>query len=563
MESIVTNGDAQSARQSAQSAGESAQSAGGSAQSARGSAQSARQRAQSARGSAQSTPAALIRATQTWPAQQAIVDLQWKECVELTYAELLERVRDFAAALVASGFEAGDRVAIWSPNSYHWPIAALGIQYAGGVLVPLNTRYTATEAVDVIERAQVSAVVVSGEFLGVDHATELLAEHRSSLPDLVVRVPLDGSAPPPEGSVDWSDFVTRATDETRAEADRRADTVAPEDISDILFTSGTTGKSKGVLAEHQQTIAGARAWGANGLLSPSDRYLMVNPYFHTFGYKAGILPSVLFGTTMIPLAVYSPTEAMRVVESERATVFPGAPTIFQTILDDPARAAHDLSSLRLVVTGAAIVPVVLIERIQRDLGVDTVITAYGQTESSGFITTCTPDDDDVTVATTCGRAFDGMEIALSDQGEVLTRGAMVMRGYLDDPAATEATIDADGWLHTGDVGVIDERGNLRITDRLKDMFICGGFNVYPAEVEQTLARLDGVTETAVIGVPDDRLGEVGRAYVTIHDAAHLTENDVLSYARTHLANFKVPRSVVFVDAFPRNASGKILKRELR
>ena len=454
-------------------------------------------------------------------------------------------------------------MAIWSPNSYHWPIAALGIQYAGGVLVPLNTRYTATEAVDVIERAQVSAVVVSGEFLGVDHAAELLAEHRSSLPDLVVRVPLNGSAPAPEGSVDWSDFVTRATDETRAEADRRADTVAPEDISDILFTSGTTGKSKGVLAEHQQTIAGARAWGANGLLSPSDRYLMVNPYFHTFGYKAGILPSILFGTTMIPLAVYSPTEAMRVVESERATVFPGAPTIFQTILDDPARAAHDLSSLRLVVTGAAIVPVVLIERIQRDLGVDTVITAYGQTESSGFITTCTPDDDDVTVATTCGRAFDGMEIALSDQGEVLTRGAMVMRGYLDDPAATEATIDADGWLHTGDVGVIDERGNLRITDRLKDMFICGGFNVYPAEVEQTLARLDGVTETAVIGVPDDRLGEVGRAYVTIHDAAHLTENDVLSYARTHLANFKVPRSVVFVDAFPRNASGKILKRELR
>ena len=559
MESIVTNGDAQSARQSAQSTGQSAQSAGQSAL-------SAGQRARSTGESAQSTPAALIRAARTWPAQQAIVDRQWSTRgagVELTYSELLECVREFAAALVASGFEAGDRVAIWSPNSYHWPIAALGIQYAGGVLVPLNTRYTATEAVDVIERAQVSAVVVSGEFLGVDHAAELLAEHRGSLPDLVVRVPLDGSAPAPEGSVDWSDFVTRATDETRAEADRRADTVAPEDISDILFTSGTTGKSKGVLAEHQQTIAGARAWGANGLLSPTDRYLMVNPYFHTFGYKAGILPSILFGTTMIPLAVYSPTEAMRVVESERATVFPGAPTIFQTILDDPARAAHDLSSLRLVVTGAAIVPVVLIERIQRDLGVDTVITAYGQTESSGFITTCTPDDDDVTVATTCGRAFDGMEIALSDQGEVLTRGAMVMRGYLDDPAATEATIDADGWLHTGDVGVIDERGNLRITDRLKDMFICGGFNVYPAEVEQTLARLDGVTETAVIGVPDDRLGEVGRAYVTIHDAAHLTENDVLSYARTHLANFKVPRSVVFVDAFPRNASGKILKRELR
>lgn len=181
MESIVTNGDAQSTGGSAQSAG----------------------------GSARSTPAALIRAAQTWPAQQAIVDRQWDkggeggESVELTYAELLERVREFAAALVASGFQAGARVAIWSPNSYHWPIAALGVQYAGGVLVPLNTRYTATEAIDVIERSQVSAVVVSGEFLGVDHAAELLGARGSSLPDLVVRVPLDGSAPPPEGSVDW------------------------------------------------------------------------------------------------------------------------------------------------------------------------------------------------------------------------------------------------------------------------------------------------------------------------------------------------------------------------
>ena len=556
MEATVTNGG------DAQSAAEGAQSTTGGAQSAAESARSAAEGARSAAGSAQSTPAALAHAARTWPTQQAVVDTQWGATVELTYAELLEQVRDFAAALVASGFSPGDRGAIWSPNSYHWPIAALGIQYAGGVLVPLNTRYTTTEAVDVIERSQVAAVVVSGDFLGVDHADDLLAEHRRSLPELVVRVPLGESTNAPEGAVDWSSFLARGNAQTRAEADRRAAAVAPDDISDILFTSGTTGKSKGVLAEHQQTIAGSRAWGANGRLSPTDRYLMVNPYFHTFGYKAGILPAILFGATMIPLAVYSPADAMRLVESQRATVFPGAPTIFQTILDDPSRPDHDLSSLRLVVTGAAIVPVVLVERIQRDLGVDTVITAYGQTESSGFISTCRPDDDDVTVATTCGRAFEGMEIAVSDQGEVLARGAMVMRGYLDDPAATTATIDADGWLHTGDVGVIDERGNLRITDRLKDMYICGGFNVYPAEVEQTLARLDGVTETAVIGVHDDRLGEVGRAFVALREGATLTEDDVLTYARTHLANFKVPRSVVFVDGFPRNASGKILKREL-
>ncbi|EON34780.1 Acyl-CoA synthetase [Gordonia terrae C-6] len=512
------------------------------------------------------TPAALLRAARTWPDRIALVDGQWDPSshprLELTWTQLHSAVRAFAGSLVASGIEAGDRVAIWSPNSFHWPIAALGVHYAGATLVPLNTRYTTGEAVEIIERSGARAVVVSGEFLGADHASELLREHRASMPAVVVRVPLTPGATAPDGAVDWHDFLERATDDARADADRRAGAVSPEDISDILFTSGTTGKSKGVLATHRQTLTGSHGWGANAGLNPDDRYLMVNPYFHTFGYKAGILPSVLFGVTMLPLAVYSPEQAMKLVSDERATVFPGAPTIFQTILDDPKRADHDLSSLRIVITGAAIVPVVLVERLQHDLGVDTVITAYGLTEASGFVSTCTPDDDDTTVANTCGRAFPGMEIRLSDDGEVLARGDMVMVGYLDDPDATAATIDADGWLHTGDIGTIDERGNLKITDRLKDMYICGGFNVYPAEIEQTLARIDGVSESAVVGVPDDRLGEVGRAYLTVRSGTDLDEAQVIAYAREHLANFKIPRSVVFVDEFPRNASGKILKRNL-
>lgn len=512
------------------------------------------------------TPAALRRAVRTWPDRIALVDGQWDPSshprLELTWAQLHSAVHAFAGSLVASGIEAGDRVAIWSPNSFHWPIAALGVHYAGATLVPLNTRYTTGEAVEIIERSGARAVVVSGEFLGADHASELLRDHRASMPAVVVRVPLTPGATAPDGAVDWHDFLERATDDARADADRRADAVSPEDISDILFTSGTTGKSKGVLATHRQTLTGSHGWGANAGLNPDDRYLMVNPYFHTFGYKAGILPSVLFGVTMLPLAVYSPEQAMKLVSDERATVFPGAPTIFQTILDDPKRADHDLSSLRIVITGAAIVPVVLVERLQHDLGVDTVITAYGLTEASGFVSTCTPDDDDTTVANTCGRAFPGMQIRLSDDGEVLARGDMVMVGYLDDPDATAATIDADGWLHTGDIGTIDERGNLKITDRLKDMYICGGFNVYPAEIEQTLARIDGVTESAVVGVPDDRLGEVGRAYLTVRSGTDLDEAQVIAYAREHLANFKIPRSVVFVDEFPRNASGKILKRNL-
>ncbi|MBD0021479.1 AMP-binding protein [Gordonia pseudamarae] len=508
------------------------------------------------------TPQALRRAARTWPEATAIIDDQQGGESALSWAGLHDAVRTFAAALVASGIAAGDRVAIWAPNSHHWPVAALGIHHAGAVLIPLNTRYTTGEAVEIIERSGSAAVVVSGEFLGADHCAELLDNHRDSLPQHIIHVPVTTGSTVPDGAVGWTHFLDRATPDSIEEAERRADAVTPDDLSDIMFTSGTTGKSKGVMATHRQTLAGSHAWGTNGGLNPDDRYLMVNPYFHTFGYKAGILPSVLFGVTMLPLAVYSPTAAMTMVSRHRATVFPGAPTIFQTILDAPDRPDHDLSSLRLVVTGAAIVPVVLIERIAAELGVDTVITAYGLTECSGFVSTCTAADDAVTVATTCGRAFAGMEIALSEQREVLARGDMVMVGYLDDPDATAATIDADGWLHTGDIGTIDPRGNLTITDRLKDMYICGGFNVYPAEVEQVLARYDGVTESAVIGVPDQRLGEVGKAFLTVRDGAAVDEEAVIAHCRAHLANFKVPRSVEIVDNFPRNAAGKILKREL-
>ncbi|NLG47587.1 FadD3 family acyl-CoA ligase [Gordonia sp. (in: high G+C Gram-positive bacteria)] len=506
------------------------------------------------------TPAALHRAENQWPTGVAILDDQWGENVSLTWPELADRVRQFAAGLIGLGVEHGDRVAVWAPNSYHWPIAALGVQYAGAVLVPLNTRYTVSEASDIIERSGARVIVASGAFGGINRLAEVLGAPISE-GRTIISVPLDDAADA-DGALTWGALMSSATYESVEQARSRADAVREDDLSDILFTSGTTGAPKGVMAEHRHTLHGSHGWGANGELRETDRYLMVNPYFHTFGYKAGILPSVLFGTTMVPLAVYSPTVSMEVVARQRITVFPGAPTIFQTILDDTRRAEHDLSSLRLIVTGATIVPVVLIERLQSDLGVETVVTAYGQTETSGFITTCRPDDDAVTVATTCGRAYDGMEVKLSEQGEVLTRGLMVMRGYLDNPEATAETIDPDGWLHTGDVGTLDERGNLTITDRLKDMYICGGFNVYPAEVEQLLSRFPDVTEAAVIGIPDERLGEVGKAFLTVKADATVDADAVIAFARQHLANFKVPRAVEVVEAFPRNASGKILKREM-
>ncbi len=313
---------------------------------------------------------------------------------------------------------------------------------------------------------------------------------------------------------------------------------------------------------HGQTLRMYLTWSELAGLREGDRYLIVNPFFHTFGYKAGVLDCLLRGATMVPQAVFDVDALLELVARHRITVLPGPPALYSAILAHPDRDRYDLSSLRVAVTGAAVVPVALIERMRSELTFQTVLTAYGLTESCGTVTMCRPGDDPVTVATTSGRAVPGVEVRVApDTGEVLVRGYNVMRGYFEDEAATRSTVDAEGWLHTGDVGVLDERGYLRITDRLKDMYIVGGFNTYPAEIEQVLARHPAVAEAAVVGVPDERLGEVGRAFVVPRTGVDAAE--LIRYCREHLANYKVPRSVVFLDALPRNAGGKVLKGELR
>ena len=507
--------------------------------------------------------------------------------LRLTYGQLQARATAISRVLYADGIRPGDRVAIWSPNTSHWVLGALGTFCAGATLVPVNTRFTGPEALDVISRSGASVLIVVGPFLGTDRLAALRAaaaaeqdspgQNGGCLARLrrIVQVPVEPGQPVADGAIGWAEFEDRAAAvpaDVAALADDRAAAVRPDDISDILFTSGTTGRSKGVMSAHRQSLAVARAWARCGQLSSDDRYLVINPFFHSFGFKAGILACLVSGATVVPQLLYGPEAAMALAESERITVLPGPPTIYQTILDHPGRAARDLSSLRLAVTGAATVPVALVERMRQELTFETVLTAYGLTEAV-VATMCRPGDDPQTVATTSGRAAADFEVRIAgpdgaaakpgDTGEILLRGPNLMLGYLDDPAATRAAIDAEGWLHTGDVGRLDDGGYLTITDRLKDMYICGGFNVYPAEVEQALARLDGVAESAVIGVPDARLGEVGRAYVMTRPGHALDEAAVLAFCRERLANYKVPRQVVFRDALPRNPGGKVLKRLLR
>jgi acyl-CoA synthetase (AMP-forming)/AMP-acid ligase II len=349
--------------------------------------------------------------------------------------------------------------------------------------------------------------------------------------------------------------------------------VRPEDLCDIIFTSGTTGRPKGVMSRHDQTIRVFLEWSEIVGLGDEDRYLIVNPFFHTFGYKAGFLACLLRGATMLPLAVFDVPTVLRMVNTERITALPGPPTLYLSILNHPERDSFDLSSLRLAVTGAAAVPVEMIRRMREELSFRVILTAYGLTESTGTITMCRVDDDPETISSTSGRAITDVEVRVVDEnnievprgtaGEIVCRGYNVMPGYFADPAATADTIDENGWLHTGDIGIMNERGYLAITDRLKDMFIVGGFNAYPAEIENALLGHPGVAQVAVVGRPDERMGEVGHAFVVRRADRSCDADEIIEWSRARMANYKVPRGITFVDALPLNASGKVLKFELR
>ncbi|WP_235736104.1 FadD3 family acyl-CoA ligase [Nocardioides alcanivorans] len=521
-------------------------------------------------------PQAVRAAAEEFGDRLAVVDGSHR----LTFTEVHEKVREVARAYLALGVRPGDRVAIWAPNTWEWEVAGLAITYAGAALVPLNTRYKGHEVSDVVQRTGATLLVMADGFLGRDQVAEVRAAAAElggegdvvpGLPALraIVRIG-EGRT---EDTVAFADLGEVATAVSEAELDAVADAVTPNDVADILFTSGTTGRSKGVLSAHSQTVAAARAWGTTGQVSSDDNYLVISPFFHSYGYKVGIVTSILFGCTLFPVAAFDPKEALRLITDERISIFPGAPTVFYSMLQLPEFADADTSSLRLANIGAATIPVQLIRSMYHEMGFGLVLPAFGMTECV-MATMCRPGDSEDVVATTNGRALDGIEMRVVDldtgavlgpdeQGEIQFRGDMVMLGYLDDEEATAAAIDADGWLRTGDVGSVDAAGNMKITDRLKDMYISGGFNVYPAEIEHLLQGLDEITEAAVVGVPDERMGEVGKAYVVLAEGASLTETEILAFAKERLANFKAPRSVAFVDVLPRNLSGKVLKNELR
>jgi acyl-CoA synthetase (AMP-forming)/AMP-acid ligase II len=504
-------------------------------------------------------PGVVARAASTYAGRPALVS----PAGTVAFDELLELVRSAAGALIDAGVATGDRVAIWGPNTPEWAMASLAVLFAGGSVVPVNTRYTAVEAAALVSRAGCRVVLAEG-----DSGGRSLSQEAAAMPGRVTVVSLGESAPP--GQTSWATFAGAGS--SSAELDRRLAALTPGDVSHVQYTSGTTGAPKGAMLCHGAMVETTARWADVVGLRVGDCYPVVSPFSHIGGHKTGLLACLVAGATTVPVASFDVGSFERTVAELDVTVVQGPPTLFHALIERAREGSDALGTLRVGVTGAAVIPPSLVRDMLHVLGLQLVVTAYGLTETTGVCTMTRPGDPIDVVAETSGRPIEGVDVRIINEsgeavpagsrGEIAVRGIGLMRGYLDDPEATDASM-RDGWLATGDVGWIGEDGNLRIVDRLKDMVVVGGFNVYPAEVERVLLEHDAVSQAAVIGLPDVRMGEVPGAFVVPVQGAAIDVDSLVVYLGERLAKFKVPRTVWLVDGLPMNAAGKVAKAELR
>ncbi len=502
--------------------------------------------------------------------REAVVD----GVLRLSFAALYAEAHDVANALAAKGVEPGERVAIWASNGWQWVAAACGIWLRGAVIVPLSSRWKPAEVTPLMARTGARLLFANEEAAG-EPLLGALAAHTAegpgsgplaALPDLVHVVCLEGASAALPTACGWDDFLQEGKG-VRSDVE-----VAPEALCQILFTSGTTGTPKGVELRHRQLLQAYWDWSGLGGLQAGDRFLVIPPYSHGFGINGGILACLLRGVTNVPMAVFEPRAALERLVRERITIVSGPPTLFATLMELPDFGSADVSSLRLAFIGAAAVPTEIILRMEERMGIERVCNAYGLIEGCVISMTRAEDPHEV-ISTTTGPPVPGVEVRIVDErgqdvpqgerGEIWIRSQGVMSGYWRDPEQTRAAITPEGFLRSGDVGLFDAGGNLRIVDRLKDSYNCGGFSAYPAEIESQLLERPELAQVAVVGVPHERLGEVGHAFVVPAVGREVDVSALDAWARENMAGYKVPRSFRVVARLPLNANGKVAKDELR
>ena len=508
-------------------------------------------------------PQNLARTVAAHGGRDALVSVE--QGLRYTYDEFAGEVDRVARGLMAIGVAVGDRVGIWSPNYAEWALVQYATARMGAILVTINPAYRSSELEYVLNQSGISVLV----------AVELFAtsDYRSMIDEVWDRVPAERVVY--IHTADWGELLAASDAVSAEQLEERTAQLQPDDAINIQYTSGTTGFPKGATLSHRNILNNGLFIGEACKYTELDRVCIPVPFYHCFGMVLGNLACTTHGSAMvIPAAGFNPAATLRAVAQERCTSLYGVPTMFIAELGDPNLADYDLSSLRTGIMAGSPCPIEVMRQVVDQMNMREVTIAYGMTETSPVSTQTSADDPLEKRVTTVGRVHPHVEVRIADPdtgetvprgtgGEFLTRGYSVMLGYWNDPDRTAEAIDSDGWMHTGDLAMMDDEGYVNIVGRIKDMIIRGGENVYPREIEEFLYTHPDIVEVQVIGVPDVRYGEQVMAWVQLRDGAAITDEDIREFCRGSIAHYKVPRYIKFTDSFPMTITGKIQKFKMR
>ncbi|MZP30922.1 AMP-binding protein [Heliobacterium undosum] len=521
-----------------------------------------------------------------YPEKEALVYTDDRN-LRLTYTQFREKADEVAKGLMALGVQKGEHIALWATNYPEWIYTQFGSAKMGAVLVTVNTNYRSFELEYLLRQSDATTLILIDGFRDnnfVEIVNELCPGLRDSepgrlnvrwLPKLknVIFIGRDPQAKHP-GMYSWQDLIDMGRAVSDAELAERQRDLHYDEVINMQYTSGTTGFPKGVMLSHANIINNANMVADCQKWTHEDRLCFPVPLFHCFGCVMSSLACVCKGATMVPLEYFTPKGVLEAVQQEHGTVLYGVPTMFIAELDHPDFAKYDLTSLRTGIMAGSPCPIEVMRKVIDRMGIREITIAYGQTEFSPVITQTSTDDSLERRVCTVGKALPhvevkivhpdtGLEIPRGTQGELCARGFGTMKGYYNNPEATESAIDAEGWLHTGDLATMDEEGYCRITGRAKDMIIRGGENIYPREVEEFLFTHPKVKDVQVVGVPDPRYGEEALACIILKEGEEATEEEIRTFCRGKISRYKIPKYVRFVDHFPMTASGKIQKFKLQ
>ncbi|MCI1591348.1 AMP-binding protein [Heyndrickxia oleronia] len=516
------------------------------------------------------------------PNHEAVIyadrNLRW------SYKEFNDECRIVAKGLMRLGIDKGDHLAIWATNTPEWLTAQFATAKMGAILVTVNTNYRTTELEYLLRQSDSKTIILMESYRDasyIDMLNEICPELKEAKPGSLnsKRLPMlknvivlgDNHYP---GTYSWKDIKKIGEDISDHELDERLYSLDSSDVINMQYTSGTTGFPKGVMLTHSNIVNNGYNIANCMKLTKEDRLCIPVPFFHCFGCVLGTMACVSVGATMVPIQEFHPKQVLQTVQDEKCTGLHGVPTMFITELNQPDFDQYDLSSLRTGIMAGSNCPIEVMKGVIYRMGASEITIAYGQTESSPVITQTRTNDPIELRVETVGRALPNVEVKIVDpstnlvvrngeQGELCTRGYHVMKGYYKNPEATKEVIDEEGWLHTGDLAVMDEQGYCRITGRLKDMIIRGGENIYPREIEEFLYTHPKVLDVQVIGVPDETYGEQVMAWIIPKEGESITIEEVRDYCKGKIARHKIPRFVEITDSYPMTASGKIQKYRLR